>query len=70
MLAKFCVSPTTEYPLRLTSKQMESSPKAFKKTSVAELIEVRALLYLIVAELEKIELPVDADARTKESGRT
>jgi len=49
---------------------MESSPKAFKKTSVAELIEVRALLYLIVAELEKIELPVDADARTKESGRT
>lgn len=65
-LAKLFASPTAKNPLRLTSRQMESSMKAFKKAPPAELAEVSALLNLIVAEIDKIEPRVESDDGAKD----
>lgn len=68
-LAKLFASPKAKNPPRLTSRQMESSWKAFKEAPPAELAEVSALLNIIVAEIDKIEPRVESDEGAKDNGR-
>lgn len=67
-LAKLFASPKASHTPRLTAKQMEASLKRFKKAPPAELAEVSALLNLIVAELDKVELRVESDEGANGNG--
>jgi hypothetical protein len=67
-LAKLCASRTAKNPRRLTSRQMESSLKAFRKAPPAELAEVRALLNFIISEIEKSEPRAESDEGANGTG--